>query len=377
MNAQGWTVRQARWAVVVVMLVFLAPSTVFTVTGYPAGGGTSGHPLIAVALAGGIGAIHLRHALAVGRRPAGWRATFVVLIALVYVPILWWGWNWAAMQWFVIAAVAILLPGRIAVLVGVVPILGTVVPILMAATAGPGSPSIAAGGYAVGYWVSGLVLGGVALFGSSRLVGVIEDLHATRAELAAAAIGRERLRMSRDLHDLLGQSLSAVSLKGDLALALLRRDPPAARVEIESLTGVARDALRGIREVTRDEHTVSLRTECDGAIALLAAAGITTRIDIGSPHFGRDVDQLLGWAVREGVTNVLRHSEARTCSIRTRRLDGSVRLEITNDGAVSQTDTGTGLVGLADRAQALAGTVSVRSHDGQFRLTVDVPQELP
>jgi two-component system, NarL family, sensor histidine kinase DesK len=88
------------------------------------------------------------------------------------------------------------------------------------------------------------------------------------------AIGQERLRVSRDLHDLLGQSLSAVSLKGDLAKRLLHRDLAAARAEIEGLTKVARGALRDMRAVTSDQHAVSLPTETDGATALLQAAGV-------------------------------------------------------------------------------------------------------
>lgn len=360
-----------------VTVVFLLPPTTFVVTGYTAGGGAHGHPLVVLPIAAAIGAIHLRHALAVGRRPAGWPATFLALILLVYLPVIWWGWNWAAMQWFVIASAAILLPGRLAVVVGAIPVLATVVPIWAAATSELTSVVLGQGIYVVIYWVSGLVLGGVALYGSSRLVGVIEELHATRAELAETAIGRERLRVSRDMHDLLGQSLSAVSLKGDLALALLRRDPPAARAEIESLTGVARDALRGIRAVTRAEHRVSLRAECDGAATLLAAAGIDARIEVDVVPTDSELEQLLAWAVREGVTNILRHSEARTCSIITGHHDGSIRLEITNDGATAPIGAGTGLVGLTERALARSGTVSTELDRDQFRLIVVISEESP
>lgn len=113
--------------------------------------------------------------------------------------------------------------------------------------------------YSTFYWLSGLLLGGVSLFGSARLVRVVEQLDAARTELAEAAVGQERLRLSRDLHDLLGQSLSAVSLKGDLALALLGRDPATSRAEIESLT-----ALHA-RRCTGSARSPATSTRCSWA----------------------------------------------------------------------------------------------------------------
>ena len=183
--------------------------------------------------------------------------------------------------------------------------------------------------------------------------------------------------MSRDLHDLLGHSLSAVSLKGDLALRLLHSDPPAARAEIASLTEIARDTLHGVRTVTSDEHTVSLRTETEGAAALLSAAGIDARIDLNLTDLPPLVDNVLAWAVREGVTNVLRHSQASTCSITAGRGNGHARLEIVNDGVRAPSGEGSGLAGLTERATALAGSVSAGPiGDGRFRLLVEVPEEV-
>jgi two-component system sensor histidine kinase DesK len=226
------------------------------------------------------------------------------------------------------------------------------------------------------YWTIGLVTGAVALYGAARLVRVLDELEATRTELAELAIGRERLRISRDLHDLLGHSLSAISLKGDLATRLLHSDPHAASAEIEGLTGVARDALRGVRAITRDEHAMSLRTETDGAAALLGAAGIDARIDVDLPDLARPTEEMLAWAVREGITNVLRHSEATTCSVTAARRDGMVRLEMVNDRAHPPTGRGSGLAGLAARARALSGWASgERTHGGRFRLLVEVPEE--
>jgi two-component system, NarL family, sensor histidine kinase DesK len=205
---------------------------------------------------------------------------------------------------------------------------------------------------------------------------LLDELEATRTELAELAIGRERLRISRDLHDLLGHSLSAISLKGDLARRLLPSNVHAARAEIEGLTEVARDALRGVRAITRDEHAVSLRTETDGAAALLSAAGIDARIEVDLPDLARPTEEVLAWAVREGITNVLRHSQATACSITAARRDAMVRLEILNDGARPSAGAGTGLAGLAARARALSGSaVGGYTRGGRFRLLVQIPWE--
>ena len=222
-----------------------------------------------------------------------------------------------------------------------------------------------------------LLMGGACLYAAARLVRVVDELYDARAELAQVAVDRERLRISRDLHDLLGSSLSAVSLKGDLALRLLSSDPQAARSEIASLTQLARNALRDIRGVTRGQPKASYRAEVDGAAALLAAAGISTHIDADLPQLSPPVDDVLGWAVREAVTNILRHSEAETCSITARRQAGRTRLEIVNDGASPGVAEGTGLAGLAERARALSGSASAQHiPDGRFRLAVEVPEEV-
>jgi len=221
-----------------------------------------------------------------------------------------------------------------------------------------------------------VLMGGGGLYGAARLVRAIDDLRDARAELADLAVSRERLRISRDLHDLLGHTLSAVSLKGDLALRLLARDEGArAAAEIESLTAVARAALRDVQDVANKERHVSLAGEAEGAAGLLAAAGIDARIDVAVADAAPPVDELLGWTLREGVTNVLRHSAATTCSISVRRAGSRVRMEIENDGAATTSTDGHGLAGLAVRASALSGTaIGQPTGDGRFRLLVDVPE---
>ena len=115
---------------------------------------------------------------------------------------------------------------------------------------------------------------------------LVNELYRSREELAASAVDTERGRVSRDLHDLLGQSLSAISLKGDLATRLLSVDPARARHEIVSLAELARSTLRDVRAVTRDEHQVTLREELAAGQGLRAAAGVDTRVDAGGDTEG-------------------------------------------------------------------------------------------
>jgi two-component system, NarL family, sensor histidine kinase DesK len=352
----------------------VAVAPVFAITGFE---GDPGNPVIAVLAALGIGALQLRHSFAAtrGARPRGWPATLLALTVLVYLPMVWLGMDWAPMQFFVVASAAMLLRGWPAGVAVAAPLLATAAGVVGEAPVN--GESMAQEALAVVYWVVGLVTGAVALYGSARLVRVLDELEATRTELAELAVGRERLRVSRDLHDLLGRSLSAVSLKGDLAIRLLRSDPPAARAEIVSLTEVARDTLRGVRAVTSAEHAVSLRAEIEGAAALLLAAGIDARIDLDLPDPPPPVENVLAWAVREGVTNVLLHSQASTCSITVSRWDGQARLEIVNDGVRAPAGEGSGLAGLTERAGALSGSVSAGPFgDGRFRLLVQVPEEV-
>jgi two-component system sensor histidine kinase DesK len=367
------TVRQARWFLVGLHLPFVAVPAVIATT---ASQDAHGNPLILVPVVLSIGGLQLRHSFAAarGERPRHWPWTLVALAALVYVPMVWLSWRWYTTLWFLIGSAAMLLPRRLAALVIAMQVL---IAILLHhppwAWEGLHPATLS---WIVVYLSAILLMGGACLYAAARLVRVVDELYDARAELARVAVDRERLRISRDLHDLLGSSLSAVSLKGDLALRLLVSDPQAARSEIASLTQMARNALRDVRGVTRGQRQASYRAEIDGAAALLAAAGISTHIDAGLPQLSPAVDNVLGWAIREGVTNILRHSEAVTCSITAQLQDGRIRLDIMNDGASPPMGEGTGLAGLADRARSLSGSASAQhTRDGRFQLHVEVPQE--
>ncbi|MFI6497049.1 sensor histidine kinase [Nonomuraea typhae] len=216
-------------------------------------------------------------------------------------------------------------------------------------------------------------LTGVMVLVVVRLVHATRDLESARAELAEAAVLKERLRISRDLHDGLGRSLTAIALKGDLAARLMDRDPGTARAEVGDLVKVAREAAQDVRQVARGYRRLTLGGEVQKAAALLEASGVSVQVNLAAAEPPRASEETLAWAVREGVTNVLRHSTATTCTITTAAHAGRLRLEIVNDGAAGAGPSGGGLLGLSERAAQAGGVMSARAGDGAFRLSLEVP----
>jgi two-component system, NarL family, sensor histidine kinase DesK len=367
--------RRAWWLLVAIHVPFIA----FTIM--QAGLGlamtrTTQHDGIALALTVAAGAIQLRHSLAVadGVRPRYWMWTLLLLVLIVALPVPMFRDRWITLQWFVVASFAMLLPVRIAVVA--IAAVALMTGLWFARIVPLPDASVGQMAWHFWYWEALLFLGGAGLYGATRLVRLMDQLRDARADLAELAIERERLRISRDLHDLLGQSLSAVSLKGDLAIGLLARDDvPRAVGEIESLVSVARSTLYDLRDIAHREPPIALTSEIDRASDLLASTGAETRVRIDVGSLPPAIDELFAWTLREGVTNVLRHSAATTCSIHIGRDARTVRLEIVNDGAMPTSQTGTGLSGLAARAAALSGSASARAiADGRFRLRVEVPE---
>ncbi|MFI7225804.1 sensor histidine kinase [Nonomuraea angiospora] len=384
--APRWVMRHPLWPLIALHVLLAVQVPVYTTLGLD---GPPGNPVAATVAFVLTLCLSLRHILAVsrGERPAGWPWTLVALATLANVPLWWFGSNWQAFTAFALASIVMLLRGRLMLFAALAQLLHNPVKEVIAMLR-DGTHTIPQALLLGAYALFALILYAGTLVGGARLVRLLNELEAARTELAATAVGEERIRVSRDLHDLLGQSLSAISLKGDLALRLLAKDTAAARAEIDSLAGVARDALRDVRAITRDEHSVSLRTEIDGAAALLGAAGVDTRLDVADlPPLSGPARNALAWAIREGTTNLLRHSEARTCTITLTRHQGTVRLEIVNDGVqppsasrftgaadLTRTPPGTGLSGLAERTRAASGTWLTTAHDGLFLLSVEVPE---
>ncbi|MEU8057835.1 sensor histidine kinase [Microbispora bryophytorum] len=208
-----------------------------------------------------------------------------------------------------------------------------------------------------------------------RLWEAIHELKATREELARAAVAEERLRFSRDLHDLLGHTLSIMVVKAEAVRRLARVDADASAGQAADIEQIGRQALTEVRAAVTGYRGRGLAAELDSARAALADAGIDATVRASSVRPGPEADALLGWAVREGVTNVVRHSRASACEIGLRDDGGVLVLEIRDDGPPQKAHGhGNGLIGLRERVKAVAGTVETTAPaDGGFLLRVAVP----
>jgi two-component system sensor histidine kinase DesK len=224
-----------------------------------------------------------------------------------------------------------------------------------------------------------LVAPGVLLFGGSAmglryLLSTLAALRAARTEIVQHATDNERARISRDLHDLLGNSLSLITLKGELATRLLPEGAPGLD-EVRDMLSLSREALRQVREAVSGYRQPTLSTELTAARVALEAGGVEVDIkqDVGA--LNRETEAVLGWVVREATTNVIRHSGAKRCRIVFSRDSARVQVDVVNDGwRVPQTPAGNGLRGLAERLAAVGGEVEATAQpDGGFRLRATVP----
>jgi two-component system sensor histidine kinase DesK len=245
------------------------------------------------------------------------------------------------------------------------------------------------------------------------LTSLYDELSRSRVELARMAVVEERLRFSRDLHDVLGHTLSVIGLKNEVALLLIERDPGKAAQEIRDSLDVSRRAAGDLRALVRGYRNQSLTAEIAGVRSILELAGVGCEADAVPPQLPQPVQDAVGWLVREGGTNVLRHSKATRCEIRLRVSDRQLVVEMSNDnpdGAVTDRPPATtggagagggraggagggradgaaggradgaadragghGLVGLRERFAAITGQVTWSVADGRFVLRAEVP----
>lgn len=217
-----------------------------------------------------------------------------------------------------------------------------------------------------------VTLAGLGMTAVRQLVAVNADLCATRAELADLAVSAERERLARELHDLLGRTLSLIAVKAELASRLSAGGDPATTAELGDVQRLARQAVRDVREAVAGEHAPSVDAELASAEAALRMAGIEVRIDRSAPSVDPAHETAIAWALREAVTNVVRHSGARNCRISLRDADDVTALEVADDGrGQAGEEAGTGLEGLARRVTALGGAFEAGpSESGGFRLRV-------
>jgi two-component system sensor histidine kinase DesK len=200
---------------------------------------------------------------------------------------------------------------------------------------------------------------------------VIRDAHHSREAKARLAVAEERLRFARDLHDLLGHSLSVITLKSELAAKLATKDAGRAAAEMAEVRGLAVDSLAEVQQAVHGYQALDLEEELAGVRAALEATGARCVIDARADGLSPAARVLLAWAVREGGTNVLKHSNATRCAI---TIDGGV-LEMRNDGVAGQPSApGNGLLGLSERLTTAGGSCSAAPvAAGEFLLRAAVP----
>jgi two-component system sensor histidine kinase DesK len=222
----------------------------------------------------------------------------------------------------------------------------------------------------------GMVLASALVVVVRQMSRLIWELRATRQQLAESAVAEERLRFSRDLHDLLGHTLSVMVVKAEVVRRLVLDEPARAAAAAADIEQLGRTALAEVRETVTGYRERPFATELDGARAALTDAGIEVTVsEVGTP-LPASADALFGWALREGATNVLRHSRARRCTIAVRRDGDGASLEIRDDGVGdSRNGGGHGLRGLRERLTAAGGGLCVSAPPGGgFSLVATLPE---
>lgn len=258
-------------------------------------------------------------------------------------------------------------------------------------------------GAAASVWTFIAVLGtsALCLFSircSGWMLQVMYEVDANREVQARLAVAEERLRFGRDLHDVMGRNLAVIALKSELAVQLARRERPEAVTQMVEVQRIAHETQMEVRGVVRGYREADLQVELAGARSVLRAARVDCRVDFpaeddGGAPLPEAVRSALGWVVREGTTNVLRHADAGRCAVRVRVQAGTAVLEMENDGVPTELRTGTGagtgdgagtgteegsgLKGLRERLAALGGTLESGPGDGvgTYRLRAELPLE--
>ncbi|PWI20518.1 histidine kinase [Streptomyces sp. Act143] len=232
------------------------------------------------------------------------------------------------------------------------------------------------------YWSLVLVvlLLGFSMMGVKQLVRTTVELRKARATVAQLAANEERLRLARDLHDLLGHSLSLITLKSELAGRMLPDHPDKAAQQVADIEQVSRQALVDVREAVTGYRRPRLSAELAGAQVALTAADVIADVPAEPDLAGvpEESESALAWSLREAVTNVVRHSGATRCTIevlRRQTLDGPVlELSVEDNGSGgSGKGPGNGLTGLTERLEKAGGALEAARTRHGFRLVARVP----
>jgi two-component system sensor histidine kinase DesK len=301
------------------------------------------------------------------RKPKAFKA--VICAVLFVMPILlslFMGAEALVFWTYAIAAVLILLPRNVGMVVG----LGSAAALLITSAVETGDPN----------WGNGMILVvmTVAMVSFTALNQTVMELRAAQARVADLAVAEERSRLARDLHDVLGHSLTTITLKAGLARRVLESSGDRKRAidEISDVEHLSRQALTEVRATVSGYRTASLPAELVGARAALRAAQISADLPHAVDNVPVTLQEPFAYVLREGITNVIRHSGATRCEVRL----GDSWIEIRDDGnpaaapAARNGQHGHGLTGLAERLAPLGGTVDAGpADDGGFRLRATVP----
>ncbi|HWM86654.1 MAG TPA: sensor histidine kinase [Kofleriaceae bacterium] len=216
----------------------------------------------------------------------------------------------------------------------------------------------------------GIYIGRVAVRRNSQL-------RLTQEEVERLARMTERERIGRDLHDLLGHTLSLIALKSELAGKLLERDPGSALGEIREVEGVARDALGQVRRAVTGIRAAGLEVEVTRARLALLSREVELDARLDRLDLAPEVETALAMALREAVTNVLRHARAGRVEVALRRSGSRALMEIADNGRGGRVCPGQGLMGMKERVNALGGAIEIDSAPGSgTRLRLSVPLSL-
>jgi two-component system sensor histidine kinase DesK len=204
------------------------------------------------------------------------------------------------------------------------------------------------------------VIGATSIFEAER-DRANERLVRANQEIERLATIAERERIARDLHDLLGHTLSVIVLKSELAERLIRTDPDRASAEVKDIEHIGREALGEVRAAVTGYRARALDAELAGARVALDAAGIDVQVRADPTDLPPEQESALAMALREAVTNVVRHADAQRATILITTVGAEVRLEVTDDGRGASGPEGSGLSGMRERITALGGHVDVRN----------------
>lgn len=214
------------------------------------------------------------------------------------------------------------------------------------------------------------VIGATSIFEAER-DRADERLLRANEEIERLATIAERERIARDLHDLLGHTLSVIVLKSELAERLIRADPDRATAEVKDIEHIGREALGEVRAAVTGYRARGLDAELAGARVALDAAGVDVAVRADPTDLRPEQESALAMAVREAVTNVVRHADAQRATISITTVEAEVRLEVTDDGHGASGQEGSGLTGMRERIAALGGHVDVRDERGRHEGPTD------